>query len=371
MKKKQLFILMLFILFFNLLLSEESVPAPIKTKTEKISFRAFDQSKVPKLLKEAFPGIKFYIATITQLYMFGDPDEVLMAFCKGKRYEVVHFNKLWLECSKNKDDVKTMLKSYVLLYYWRDTFHLREAKRKLRMMHDKSGENFLVEDKIPPVYREIKITDFRIDKIKKYKYSRGDEIQDTLGEIIYRIDNKVKKLKFLVRDNQIYDFPSGGMSLPSYYSKDSQRGILFQIISGNYTEGIINDTVRYYIEVSDNGEPTNNSITLRISGLNNGENIDFYIVKIPAYQHTGEDSFAVNVTLTANSSGVCEYIWTPANNNQTGIYRVKILREGKCTIYWYKTYLIPEHIKSGSFNGGYNYKIHYCNQDYLIPNFFL
>ncbi len=365
MFRKVLSVAILLVLINGLFAEEIEKPKSFVANGERYDFESFDQNKVPSLIKECFPNVTFYISRMFSLHMLGEPedrDEDIVAVFKGKKYWIAHFNKLWLDAAKDKKDLNKMLKSYVLLRYWRDTFHLKHYKEKL--YYGKDGQ--IKAKRIPPKYNKIEVSDLTIWSKKYSDYYKTVTIR---GVLYVSIDSKKYKWIVEIKGNQIFEIKSynipkdnrQGESIgPKFYSIKTQKDVYFEIVGGTFQTQTMHDTVFYYVKVSENNINTGKNITIRVTGLNNNEKIEFFIIS--KYGYTENDSIRVNKDLTANSSGICKYTWQPPNGKQTGLCKVKIIRENKDITYWKNHYIIPEHVKTGTFDGGYNYEIHHCNQ---------
>jgi hypothetical protein len=322
-------------------------------------------------LKNLFPDVRFFV--VNEYNVVRKKENRLRIFVNNVFIGNERgYNKILLQSASAKDiSIEDKIKAYVYLHYWKDTFEIVDKKITYEWYTDSSGKENVREINTPKIFRNIEVSDF---KVWSRKYSDYFESEIIKGVLYVTVDARKFKWVFEIKEEQIFELRAyntqndgypGGVTNPIYFPKNPQRDIGFGIIDGEYSTANYPDTLgtmynHYYIKVSEDGTTTNNSIKIRVSGLDNGENIDFLIIEIPEY--TTPDSIWVNVNLTANSSGVCEYTWQPANNTKTGYARVKVIRENSDVFYWQRTYLIPEHVKKGSFNGGYNYEIYYCNQ---------
>ncbi|MCD4818488.1 MAG: hypothetical protein K8S23_07330 [Candidatus Cloacimonetes bacterium] len=341
----------------NLLANGVSDTKPLleNTSTYKVS-----EDKIPDLLKKTLPGISFKVLKRESPYIkYPDRRNEIFAVKNGEKYFTQHFNKLWLDHGNKDATLSERMKTYAFLTNWRDTFKLRTARDSIYV----EGEDNLRVKKILPVYPKIEVSGFKIWSKKYSDYFNSKVIR---GVYYVTINKKKTKWIFVIKKDQIYELKyytkkNSGSFRPIFYGGKKQRDVVFGIIGGNYESLTVNDTMQhYYIKVSENNSDTGYDITIRISGLDNGENVNFIIKSL--YQSSETDSIWVNEDLTANSSGVCEYIWQPTNDSKTGFCEIYIIRENEDIIYWENHYIIPEHTKTGTFDSGYNYEIHYCNQ---------
>ena len=238
MFRKMVLLSLLLGIFGGSLFAEEiEKPKSFVANGERYDFESFDQNKVPSLIKECFPGVTFYISRMFSLHLIGGPEngvEKIVAVFKGKKYWIAHFNKLWLDAAKDKKDLNKMLKSYVLLTYWRDTFYLKHYKEKL--YYGKDGQ--IKAKRIPPKYNKIEVSDVRpisekYGKISFHKKNYPYEITVKINNVSYtwiiRITNmQIERIITYKEGN--YDYT---ISIP-LYGKINNKDIHFSITSGNY-----------------------------------------------------------------------------------------------------------------------------------------
>ena len=363
MKKNEKLVTILFVLlvFICQILASESNKIIYYEET-KNKFVEIDKSKIPEILKENFPDVKFVIDRRWEAGI-EKPNNDIVAVYKGKKYWLRQFNRLWLDAAKDKEDINGMIKCFINLFYWKDTFHIRY--KKLGLVKNSKGEAELKE--ILPKYNKIEVSNFR--KVFE-KFNKLDNVKEEIYRISIKVNSKFYFYKIWMRKNQIYriEIKDNGNLYDSMmlkiYSCNYFREINIKLVSGVYDSLFINNKNHYYIKVDSNNIETHNFIRINVSGLPANEQRAKINIK-PLYGYS--DSLWKSDSLDVNNEGVANYDYYPSNNTNTG-FATLYITIGSDTTFWENNYIIPEHVKHGTFNNGYDYEIHYCNQFFAGHN---